>query len=99
MFLSSNIEHIEEIFGKLSNTYSMTFQATTTEYSGYTINLNEKEKTISLSQIGSILKLFHLFPPKSFTKTTCSPFLRTIVINEDAEHLHSCCQHSCINYE
>ena len=71
----------------------MTFQATTTEYSGYTINLNEKEKTISLSQIGSILKLFHLFPPKSFTKTTCSPFLRTIVINEDAGV--SCCE----NYE
>ena len=47
---------------KLANTYSITFQEIATEYLGYTTTRNEKEKTMSLSQKGSNLKLLDLFP-------------------------------------
>ena len=61
----------------------MTFQETATECLGYTITRDEKERTLSLSQKESILKLSDLFPPKPFTKTSSSPFLRTTVIDEE----------------
>ena len=83
MFLNSNIEDVEEIFSKLCDTYSMTFQATATEYLGYTITGNEEEKSTSFRQNGSITKLLDLFPPESFTKISFSPFLRTEVIDEE----------------
>ena len=57
LFLSSDINDTLEIFNKLANTYSMTFQENATEYLGYTITRNEQEQTISLSQKGSVLKL------------------------------------------
>ena len=61
----------------------MTFQETATEYLGDTIIRNKKKNIISLSQKGSILKFLDLFPPKSFTKISCSPFLRTTIIKKD----------------
>ena len=77
LFCSSDINDTSEVFNKLANTYSMTFQETATEYLGYTITRNENEKTYSPSQKGSVLKLLDLFPPKSFTKTSRIPFDRT----------------------
>ena len=83
LFLSSDINDTLEIFNKLANTYSMTFQENATEYLGYTITRNEQEQTISLSQKGSVLKLLDLYPPKSFSKTSHTPFLRTTMIDEE----------------
>ena len=51
----------------------MTFQEIATEYLGYTITRDEEERTLSLSQKGSILKVLDLFPPKSFSKTIPIP--------------------------
>ena len=45
--------------------------------------INENDKTISLSQKGSVLKLLDSFPPKFFTKTSRAPFLRTTFIDEN----------------
>ena len=59
------------------------FQETATEYLEYTITRYEEEKTMSRSQNESILRILDLFPPKSFTKTSRTRFLRTTVINED----------------
>ena len=83
LFSGSGAEVMQEVFKKLTRTYSMTFQETATEYLGYTITRNERENAISLSQRGSILKLLDLFPQKSFTKTSRTPFLRTTVVSED----------------
>ena len=73
-FLSPNAEVIQEIFNKLSDTYTMTIQENTTEYLGYTINRNEKGKNTSLSQKGSVLKLLDLFPLKSFYQNISHSF-------------------------
>ena len=81
LFLSPNAEVIQEIFNKLSETYTMTFQENATEYLGYTITRNDNDKTISLSQKGSVVKLLDSFPPKSFTRTSRTPFLRTTIID------------------
>ena len=83
LFLGTDINGTQEFFNELLKTYTMTFRANATEYLAHNITRNEEEKTISLSQNGSILKHLDLFLPKLFTKTSCSPFLRTTVINED----------------
>ena len=72
LFLSSDINDTLEIFNKLANTYSMTFQENATEYLGYTITRNEQEKTISLSQKGSVLKLLDLYLQNLFQNISYS---------------------------
>ena len=70
-----NADVVQEIFNKLSETYTMTFQDNATEHLRYTITRNEQEKTISLSQKGSVLKLLDLYLQNHFQKHLILLFL------------------------
>ena len=84
LFLSRDIEDTQEVFKKISGTYSMTFQDGTSEYLGYFITHNKKDRIITSRLNGSIFKLLDTVPPKSFTKTHRTPFHWTFTtINEE----------------
>jgi hypothetical protein len=79
LFLSSSIDDIKWVYGKLSESYSMTFDEIATEYLGYTITRDRSSKTLKLDQFGTVSKLLANFPPNRFGKIPATPYHRKTV--------------------